>query len=170
MLRAIIVDDERLSLNQLSWVLSESGEVVICQTFQNPVKAYEYARDNPIDIAFLDISMPEVSGMKLSRQLHELYEAMDVVFVTGYEEYALQAFDASATDYLLKPVSAERVRQTLDKIRRRPRRPEVEPVLEVCMFGGFKLLHPGPDRKPLKLRSQDGGAVRLSPVQTLSQP
>ncbi|MEK3674137.1 response regulator [Paenibacillus sp. FSL R10-2771] len=153
MLRAIIVDDERLSLNQLSWVLSESGEVVICQTFQNPVKAYEYARDNPIDIAFLDISMPEVSGMKLSRQLHELYEAMDVVFVTGYEEYALQAFDASATDYLLKPVSAERVRQTLDKIRRRPRRPEVEPVLEVCMFGGFKLLHPGPDRKPLKLRS-----------------
>lgn len=153
MLRAIIVDDERLSLNQLSRILSESGEIEICQTFQNPLKAYEYAKENAIDVAFLDISMPEVSGMKLSRQLHELYQAMDVVFVTGYEEYALQAFDVSATDYLLKPVSAERVRQTLDKIKRRPRLQEPEPVLEVRMFGGFKLLHPGPDRKLLKLRS-----------------
>lgn len=153
MLRVIIVDDEGLSLKRLSRILSESGEVVVCQTFRNPLEAYEYARDNPIDVAFLDISMPQISGMKLSRQLHELYEALDVVFVTGYEEYALQAFDISATDYLLKPVSAERVRQALDKIRRRPMRQEVEPVLEVRMFGGFKLMHPGPDRKPLKLRS-----------------
>lgn len=153
MLRVIIVDDEGLSLKRLSRILSASGEVEVCATFQNPLEAYEYARDNPIDIAFLDISMPEVSGMMLSRQLHELYEAMDVVFVTGYEEYALQAFDISATDYLLKPVSAERVGQTLNKIRKRPMRREVEPVLEVRMFGGFKLEHPGPDRKPLKLRS-----------------
>ena len=153
MLRVIIVDDEQLSLKRLRRILSESGEVMDCQTFQNPLKAYEYARDNPIDIAFLDISMPEVNGMNLSRELHELYPAMDVVFVTGYEEFALQAFNINATDYLLKPVSAERVRQTLDKILRRPRRREGLPMLEVRMFGGFKLMHPDPDRKPLKLRS-----------------
>lgn len=153
MLRVMIVDDEELSLKRLRRILSESGEVLDCQTFQNPLKAYEYARDNPIDIAFLDICMPEIHGMNLSRQLHELYEAMDIVFVTGYEEYALQAFDINATDYLLKPVSAERVRQALDKIQRRPRRREGLPMLEVRMFGGFKLVHPDPDRKALKLRS-----------------
>ncbi|WNS41498.1 response regulator [Paenibacillus sp. MMS20-IR301] len=153
MLRVIIVDDEALSLKRLSRILSESGEVVICQTFQNPLEAYEYARNNPIDVAFLDISMPEISGMKLSKQLHQLYEAMDIVFVTGYEEYAIQAFDISATDYLLKPVSAERVMQALHKIRKRPMRREVEPLLEVHMFGGLKLTHPGPERKSLKLRS-----------------
>ncbi|WP_339312754.1 response regulator [Paenibacillus sp. FSL M7-0896] len=153
MLRVIIVDDEQPSLKRLSRILSESGEVVVCQTFQNPLMAYEYARENPVDIAFLDISMPEVNGMKLSRQLHELYRAMDIVFVTGYEEYALQAFDINATDYLLKPVSAERVRQALDKILRRPIRRQAEPMLEVHMFDGFKLVHPGPDRKSLKLRS-----------------
>lgn len=153
MLRVIIVDDEQLSLKRLRRILSESGEAMDCQTFQNPLKAYEYAKDNPIDIAFLDISMPEVHGMSLSQQLHELHGALDVVFVTGYEEYALQAFNINATDYLLKPVSAERVRQALDKILRRPRRREELPMLEVRMFGGLKLMHPDPDRKPLKLRS-----------------
>ncbi|WP_340021328.1 response regulator [Paenibacillus sp. FSL K6-1096] len=153
MLRTIIVDDEQPSLKRLSRILSESGEIEVCQTFQNPLMAYEYVRENPVDVAFLDISMPEVHGMNLSRQIHELYPAMDIVFVTGYEEYALQAFDINATDYILKPVSAERVRQALDKIQRRPVRPQAEPMLEVYMFGGFKLVHPGPDRRPLKLRS-----------------
>ncbi|WP_438431413.1 response regulator [Gorillibacterium sp. sgz500922] len=153
MLRVILVDDEGLSLKRLSRILSESGDVEVCQTFLNPLEAYEYVKDNPVDIAFLDISMPGVSGMMLSRQLHELHETMDIIFVTAYEEYALQAFDISATDYLLKPVSAERVEQALHKIRKRTLPREGEPVLEVRMFNGFKLAHPGPDRKPLKLRS-----------------
>lgn len=123
MLRAIIVDDEELSANRLKRILSESGGIEICQVFLNPLAAYEFvktnARTNPIHIAFLDISMPVIDGMRLSGLLLELDGAIDVVFVTAYDEYAVQAFDMSALDYLMKPVTARRLSQTLDKIRRR---------------------------------------------------
>lgn len=153
MLRAIIVDDESLSVKRLNRILAETGEVTICQTFLSPLAAYEYVRDNPVDVAFLDVSMPEVNGMTLSQRLHELSSGIDVVFVTGYEEYAVEAFDISATDYLLKPVSAERVAKTLRKIRKRSPERQIEPALIIQLFGGLKLYRTTPERSLLKLRS-----------------
>lgn len=75
--------------------------------------------------------MPETNGMKLSSLLHELDESIDVVFVTGFDEYALQAFDLSAVDYLLKPVTAERLSKTLEKLKKMNRNTTAEPTLEV---------------------------------------
>lgn len=119
MLRAMIVDDEELSVKLLCELLSENKDIEICRTFLNPWNAYEYVKDNPIDIAFLDIAMPEMNGMKLSDLLHELDAAIDVVFITAYDDYAVQAFDVSALDYLMKPVIPQRMGKTLDKIRQR---------------------------------------------------
>jgi DNA-binding NarL/FixJ family response regulator len=119
MLRAIIVDDEEISVNRLMRVLSESGEIENCHAFLNPLEAYEFARTNPINIAFLDISMPEINGMRLSNLLLDLDASLDIVFVTGYDHYAVQAFDMDALDYIMKPVTAQRVSKTLDKIRKR---------------------------------------------------
>jgi two-component system LytT family response regulator len=116
MLRAIIVDDEELSLNRLNRLLSESSEIDIINTFLNPLEAYEFVKENPIHIAFLDISMPEMDGMRLSSLLFNLDVFIDVIFVTAYDDYAVQAFDMSALDYLMKPVTAQRIAQTLDKI------------------------------------------------------
>jgi two-component system LytT family response regulator len=121
MLQAIIVDDEELSVNRLKRILSESGEIEICHTFLNPLEAYEYVKKNPIHIAFLDISMPEIDGMRLSSLLTDLDDSIDVVFVTAYDDYAVQAFDMSALDYLMKPVTAQRMSKTLDKIVKRHR-------------------------------------------------
>lgn len=115
MLRIMIVDDEELSIKRLSRILRESGKVGECRSFLVPGEAYEYAKSHPIDIAFLDISMPEISGMKFSGLLQELDKAMDIVFVTGYDTYAAEAFERSALDYLLKPVTAERVLKVLQK-------------------------------------------------------
>src|SRR4051812_37338698 len=109
MLRAIIVDDEELSVRRLKRILSEYGEIDICHTFLNPLQAYEYVKVNTIDLAFLDISMPEMDGMQLSSLLRELNASIEVVFVTAYDEYAVQAFEMSAMDYLLKPVTAPRL-------------------------------------------------------------
>jgi two-component system LytT family response regulator len=131
MLRAIIVDDEELSVKRLKKILSESGEIEICHTFLNPLEAYEFVKANPIHIAFLDISMPEISGMRLSSLLHDLDASIDVVFVTGYDDYAVQAFDMSALDYLMKPVDAQRLSKTFDKIRKRHQSAAVETSMNV---------------------------------------
>lgn len=98
MLRAIIVEDEELSVKRLKRIVSDSGEIGVCDTLLNPLEAYEYVKTNPIDIAFLDISMPEINGMRLSSRLLDLDDSIDVVFVTGYDEYAVQAFDMNALD------------------------------------------------------------------------
>jgi DNA-binding NarL/FixJ family response regulator len=127
MLRAIVVDDEELSAKWLKNVIAGMDEIEVCHTFMNPHDAYEYAKKNPIDLAFLDISMPGMNGMTLSDLLQELDDSIDVVFVTAYEEYAVRAFELSALDYLLKPVTVERLSKTLDKIRRRRKYGETEP-------------------------------------------
>jgi two-component system LytT family response regulator len=131
MLRVIIVDDEELSVNRLKRILSESGEIEICHTFLNPLEAYEFVKANPIHIAFLDISMPEIDGMRLSSLLTDLDASIDIVFVTAYDDYAVQAFDISALDYLMKPVTAQRMSKTLDKIIQRNRSTAARPSLEV---------------------------------------
>jgi two-component system, LytTR family, response regulator len=131
MLRAIIVDDEELSVNRLKRILSESSEIEICHTFLNPLEAFEFVKVNPIHIAFLDISMPEIDGMRLSSLILDLDASIDVVFVTAYDDFAVQAFDMSALDYLMKPVTAQRMSKTLDKIIRKHRSAAVEPSMEI---------------------------------------
>ncbi|MBB6635763.1 response regulator [Cohnella thailandensis] len=126
MLRAMIVDDEELAIERLEMILSEVGGVEIGYSTLDPREACEYARTNPVQIAFLDISMPEIDGMSLSDHLRKLDSSIDVVFVTGYDSYAVQAFEVNASDYLLKPVSLERMAKTLERIRERRRSAEPE--------------------------------------------
>lgn len=120
-MRTIIVDDEELPMKLLQKALTDSGEIERCQTFTDPLAAYEFVKSNPIHVAFLDIGMPGINGLRLSDLLHELDDTIDVVFVTAYDHYAVQAFDMNVLDYLLKPVTAERMARTLEKIKKRRR-------------------------------------------------
>lgn len=155
MLKIMLVDDEELAIKRLSRILSESGVPGSVHSFLNPQEAYAFARNNPIDLAFLDISMPEIHGMKLSELLHGIDESMEIAFVTGYDGYALQAFETDAFDYLLKPVTTERVAKTLAKFHRRKGRQADKPELTVRIFGGLHIFRNEKDQsqKPLKLRS-----------------
>ncbi|KNB73437.1 response regulator [Brevibacillus reuszeri] len=153
LLRAIIVDDEELSVKRLKKILSDSSMIDLKEAFQNPLDAFEYVKENKIDIAFLDISMPEINGMKLSSLLREHNAAVDIVFVTGFDEYAVQAFDMNALDYLMKPVSATRMSKTLDKIRTKHRFTAASPTLAVHLFNGLKICWNDQEKQPIKLRS-----------------
>ncbi|REK77656.1 response regulator [Paenibacillus paeoniae] len=156
MLRAIIVDDEPLSVKRLNRILTESGAVDVCRTFLSPLEAYDFAKENPLDIVFLDISMPEIDGMSLSARLRTHDQDIQIVFVTGYDEYAVQAFDLNALDYLMKPVTAERIARTLDRVRSRPSVPGVmisDPLFAVRLFDGMRLFRQDEERILLKLRS-----------------
>lgn len=150
MLTALIVDDEELSVKRLKRLLLESGEFGVCHAFLNPFEAYEFAKSNAIDIAFLDISMPQLDGMTLSGKLRELDGSIQLVFATGYGDYAVQAFDISALDYLMKPVTAERLRQTLGKIVKTRRG---APSLRVQLLNGLNLYDLKRQETPIKLRS-----------------
>ncbi|MGN7454663.1 response regulator [Paenibacillus pasadenensis] len=158
MLRAIIVDDEELSMRRLARIAGELGGVEIAATFFHPSEACAYVRDHHVDVAFLDINMPEIDGMELGLRLRQLREPLQIVFVSGYDRYAVDAFEQDAVDYVLKPVNAERLAKTLERLSRRarpPQPPPSAPKLGVRMFGGLRFFRTdGPGREtPIKLRS-----------------
>lgn len=119
MLTAIIVDDEELAIKRLRSLLSEHTEIEIINTFMDPWEAYAFVKENTVHIAFLDISMSEINGLILSKLLRNQNPCMDIVFETGYDDYAVQAFDMCALDYLMKPVTQQRLTKTLDRIQKR---------------------------------------------------
>lgn len=111
-LKAILIDDEQLSLDTLSWQLNEfCPDIVVVKTFTNPLKAVNYLERNTIDLCFLDIDMPEMNGFEFLNQLKS--KNFDVIFVTAYSEYAIKAFKVSAFDYLLKPIDEEELVSTI---------------------------------------------------------
>ncbi|OWR30706.1 hypothetical protein CDO73_08905 [Saccharibacillus sp. O23] len=175
MIKVLIVDDEDLSLKRLNRILTASGEVEVCGAFHDPEEAIDYARQHPIDAAFLDITMPRVSGMTLIGELRKFFPSLPVVLVTGYEEYAVQAFDHEVIDYVIKPVTAERLNRSISRIKQRIEesavgareteaeaenaeadvqvRSAAEPRLTVRLFGGFSVHGGDGTEGPLKLRT-----------------
>ena len=114
---ALIVDDESPMRDQLRARLAEAWpDLAIAGEAANGIEAIEMAARLKPDIVFLDIRMPGPSGIETARQL---YSRSQVVFVTAYDEYAVEAFEHGAMDYLLKPVMADRLRLTCDRLRER---------------------------------------------------
>ena len=116
MIRAIIVDDEQPSLNKLEKLLNNSGMTKVGGRFTEPMKALEFLKENKVDVVFLDIEMPDMNGIELASCIIDLQRNVAVVFVTAYNQYAVEAFRLNALDYLLKPISAERLSETLHRI------------------------------------------------------
>jgi two-component system LytT family response regulator len=139
MIRAIIVDDELAAIGNMADLLVAAGSVQIVGEFMNPLEALEALKDLQPDIAFLDIEMPGIHGMELANRMLDVSGRMKIVFVTAYSEYAIEAFELNATDYLLKPVSLHRLKLTLE--RATPGQPagEGERKLLVRCFGKFKV-------------------------------
>lgn len=113
--RALIADDERLMREQLKGRLAQVWpELQIVAEASNGIEAIELAAATTPDIAFLDIRMPGHSGIEVAAQLDD---AIHIVFVTAYDEYAIQAFERGAIDYLLKPVAADRLQRTVTRLQ-----------------------------------------------------
>lgn len=104
-MKAIIVDDEPRAIELLSNYLKHFEGIELLATFRNGLKAFEYISSSDIDLIFLDINMPHISGITLSKMLSD---KVKVIFTTAYSEYAVESYEIQATDYLLKPISLER--------------------------------------------------------------
>jgi len=140
LIRAIVVDDERPSVDKMAKLLGDSGVVDIKGRFLNPLEALEYVKKMKIDTAFLDIEMPELDGFQLANHILELQGWTAIVFVTAYNEYAVEAFRINALDYLLKPVNKKRLRETLDRIRKEKKIGLNPSRLQVRCFSKFKVI------------------------------
>ncbi len=114
-LRAYVVDDEELALRRLTHLLLATGRVEVAGEAMDPEVALREIPAAAPDALFLDIRMPKLSGFDL---LARLPGSPLVVFVTGWDQYAVRAFEAAAVDYLVKPVQRERLEQTLDRLDR----------------------------------------------------
>lgn len=124
-MRVIYVDDEKILLENFRLTAGKLERVDSLETFNSSSEALAWAEENPVDLAFLDIEMPVINGIELAKRLKKIDENIRIVFVTAYEQYALQAFGVDAIGYLLKPYSGEDIAKELKKayyIRQKPKK------------------------------------------------
>jgi two-component system, LytTR family, response regulator len=101
-MKAIIIDDDIMSIEILTKFATDYGEIEVVGKFQNPVKAINFLSKNEVDLVFLDIEMPEISGMELLSMLKK--KSPEVVLVSSYDSFAIEAFKHNVSGYLLKPI------------------------------------------------------------------
>jgi two-component system, LytTR family, response regulator len=118
-LRVLVVDDEGLAREELCFLLGQDPDVEIIGQAADGVEALRFAGELRPDLVFLDVQMPGLTGFEVARRLIEASVPVQVVFVTAFDQYAIDAFSVNAVDYLLKPVDLGRLEQALDRARRR---------------------------------------------------
>ena len=133
---AIAVDDEALMLGALVSALEASPDITEVAKFSDCEAALDFVKNNPLNIAFLDINMRGMGGLALAESIIAARPDCKIVFCTGYEEYAIHAFKLHASGYLMKPISAENVQGEIDNIK--GIRQKVK-LLTVKCFGNFEV-------------------------------
>lgn len=116
-IRTIFADDEKLAREEIGYLLHDMPGVRVVGEAGNGLEAFQMIEQEQPDLVLLDVEMPGLDGFQLVREMSGLEQPPRVVFVTAYDRYAIQAFEVSALDYLLKPVSRERLEQAIGKVR-----------------------------------------------------
>ncbi len=126
-LRVLVVDDEQPVLDELVWLLSRDSAVDVVRSTTSGTKALRILEEAEIDLVFLDIAMPGLSGVEIARLVRRFERRPLVVFVTAHDEHAVEAFEMNAVDYLLKPLREERVREAVRRALAQPEAPAPTP-------------------------------------------
>lgn len=118
-LRALVVDDEQPAREELCFLLGQVDGVDVVGQAANGIEALGLIEDRSPDVVFLDIQMPGLGGFEVARQVLQRGLATQLIFVTAYDQHAIEAFEVNAVDYLLKPVDPVRLEQSVQRARRR---------------------------------------------------
>jgi two-component system LytT family response regulator/two-component system response regulator LytT len=118
-LKTIVVDDEQLARDELGYLLGQVGGVEVVAQAGNGVEALETIDRLQPDLVFLDVQMPGLTGFEVARRLLDTGPTSHIIFVTAYDQHAIEAFEVNAVDYLLKPVDLARLEIALQRARRR---------------------------------------------------
>ena len=126
-MKALVVDDEALVRSELIYALGRVAEDLEVTEAESAVSAFALLAEKTFDAVFLDIGLPDISGLDAMAVINKLPRRPAVVFVTAYDEHALAAFDLAATDYVVKPVSEARLAQTVARVRAQVARAPASP-------------------------------------------
>ena len=137
-MHSLATDDEQSALNILMGAIQEAVPLATVHGFRNPLEALEFMKETPCEVAFLDIQMREMSGIVLARKLKELYPKLNIIFVTGYSQYANEAFALHASGYVYKPVTADKIVVEMENLRN----PVKWKEKGICVntFGNFEVI------------------------------
>ncbi|MBE9913749.1 response regulator [Paenibacillus donghaensis] len=158
-MKALLVDDEPLALIGLQKTLErEISDIEVVASYSDPKEAVAGALKFLPDVVFLDIRMPEIDGLQLARQIQAAVPGIEIVFVTGYNQYAVNAFELYALDYLMKPIQRKRLQQTITRIREKlsmkglVKSSATDPPLISC-FNRIGFKSPGMELQSVKWRT-----------------
>ena len=118
-LRVVVVDDEQLARDELCYQLDQLGDVEVVAQAGNGLEALGAVQRADPDLVFLDVQMPGLNGFEVARRLLDRRSAPLLVFVTAFDQHAIEAFEVNAVDYLLKPVESNRLQQAVERVRTR---------------------------------------------------
>lgn len=141
----MLIDDEPIALDVLEVMLSSLEGIQIVGTYTEPAKAIQNMKNLNVDVVFLDMEMGEMNGLQVAEIMMELQENLEVVFVTAYSQYAVEAFEVNAIDYLLKPVNKKRLYKTIERIREKQQTSiiqdwkEQEPYIRIKSMGSLQV-------------------------------
>ncbi|GLI07801.1 hypothetical protein YDYSG_38310 [Paenibacillus tyrfis] len=158
-MKAILVDDEHLALIGLKKAIErEANEVEIVATYSDSTQVMAGVLAHRPDVVFLDIHMPDINGLNLGKLIQATVPGTEIVFVTGYDQYAVQAFELYALDYIMKPLQKERLRQTILRIKeklaiRGTRKTQDATSPMICCFNQLQFKLPGMDAQNVKWRT-----------------
>ncbi|MGL4868254.1 MAG: LytR/AlgR family response regulator transcription factor, partial [Cetobacterium sp.] len=116
MIKCIIVEDEFPAREELKYFINSNGSFEIQNEFENPIDALKYIESNDVEVVFLDINMPELDGMTLGKIINRFNKEIKLIFMSAYKDYAVEAFEIKAFDYILKPYSEERINNVLNNL------------------------------------------------------
>jgi len=157
MIRAVLVDDEKMSLELLERKLIEVGGIEVIKTFTNAKSLTNELNELDFQVAFLDIEMPGITGLDLAEIIQDSNKRIHIVFVTAFNEYAVQAFELYSIDYLLKPVSTKRLEKTVARIQSSLQSNQEVPIvktknssLHIICFTEFTVLY---NDEPIKWKT-----------------
>ena len=141
-MRILLVDDEDLQLlrlnNEVKKVITDAEFL----SYNNPLDAVKENKNTKIDIAFLDIEMPGMNGIRLAKELKKANPLVNIIFVTAFDSYAMEAYKIHASGYLSKPVKADKIKEEIDALRY-PIELAAKKKIQIKCFGNFEAFYNG---------------------------
>ena len=161
-MKIIALDDEKIALQGMISSIQKVAPDAKVYGFRYASEAVDHMKNEPCDIAFLDIEMKETNGVTVAKMLKEINPDINIIFATGFGSYRDEAFDLHASGYLIKPITAEAVKRELDNLRRPVHKPK---KLKAITFGNFQVLY-GEEHVFFNLRTQIFEIIqnRTSPI------
>lgn len=141
-MKVICIDDEYLILQRTVSILRRFPQIEAAEGFLNAEDALDYMNNHVVDAVFLDINMPDMNGLELAKQIRERWKHVELVFLTGYNEFTLEAFKVHACGYLIKPVEEAQLLEEIQNIERVQKcKPDAR--IKVVTFGNFEIIVDG---------------------------